>query len=809
MNFSNDLRVALRRLANAPGFTAATVIMLALGIGLSVMMYCTVNGVLLRGLPFPGGNRVVMMLADNPAQNIPRAQLTTAEAEQLTTGTAGFETVGFFQWSGVTVLDGGRPREISTQVVGAGFFETLGLKPVLGRMLSAEDIHEERPFAVLSYGEWQRSFGGDPQVLGRRLDLAGDAPLEVVGVMPPEMGIFSGDTGLWSPLLERSLPKDGARRLDQRFLGMLGRLREGVSLQQADAALNAQAAALREAHGLGAAAAEWRMSARPLIDLLVGDARSSLWSALALAVMVLLIACANVAILIDARQVARRRELAVMQAIGASAQRLRRGLVLELLLLAGVAVALGIVLAQGGIGLLRELARGSVPRIDGIVMDWRVLGFAVLLGLAAPFVAALSGSLRVRGEPAEAIRSGGKGVVGSGGQRRLLPVLAMALSTVSLVAAFGLGIGLWRLQHVDPGFDAENVHALQMFRESMNADSGAAGPPEWIQFAETVQERLGALPGARAVALTSAAPLSQIGSASVEVKAPGSDMTVPVQAAVRRVSPGYRSVLEIPLLAGRDFSVDDRAGTEPVAIVNRTLARRLFGEASPLDRSISLPMGRNGQTTCRVVGVVDDIHNDGLRAAPAPEVLVSFAQQPRVAMTFLLRSDTALAGIDAQMAEALWSVDPRQSITRQFALSDELASQLRPARFFARIVGFFALAALALAVFGVYAVTSLQQQRRIGEFGLRLAIGATPGKLAGTVLRDSFRISGLGIAAGFVGVCCLLRLFDTSSLGIDGDAAPLVLVSGLLAMSLAALVAAVLPALRAARIPPMEALRNE
>jgi len=806
--FAADLRHALRRLRNAPGFTLAVLVMLALGIGLCVIMVCTVNGVLLKGLPFPRGDRVVMVTADNPAQDIAHAQLTTAEAERLARGTTGFDALGFFQWSGVTVLDGGHPREISTQLVGAGFFEALGMKPLLGRTLSADDIRSGRPLALISQAEWQRGFGGDPQVIGRRLDLIGDAPLEIIGVMPPEIGVFAGDAGVWTPLRDAVLPQDGARRLDQRILQAIGRLHEGVSLQQADAALDTQAASLREAHGLGAGAAEWRLRTQPLLDVLVGDARTALWGALALALIVLLIACANVAILVDTRQVARRRELAVMQAIGASAPRLRRALLLELLLATGTAVAIGIASAQAGVDLLRELARGSVPRVDGIAMDWRVLGVAVLIGLAAPFAAAVNGSLRLRADPSEAIRGGGKGVVGSRGSHRLLPAVAMALSTLSLVVALGLGLGLWRLQQVDPGFRPDDVHALQLFRESMNVDSGAAGPIEWTQFAGRVQDRFAAVPGARAVALTSAAPLSRIGAQGVDVQA--GDAAQAVQATLRRVSAGYRDLLGIPLLAGRDFGADDRAGSESVAIVNRTLARRLFGEASPLDRTIDLPLSRSGRSTCRIVGVVDDVRNDGLRAPPAPEVLVAFAQHPRVAMTFLLRGDATLHNADAQMAQALWSVDPRQSVTRQFALAGDLAEELRPARFFARIVGGFALAALLLAILGAYAVASLQQRRRVGEFGLRLAIGATPRTLALAVLRDSLGASIAGVAAGLATAAVALRLTDFGALGADRPSTqPAAIAFGVGLMTLAAVVAALLPALRAARTPPMQVLREE
>ena len=794
-----DLRYSARRLRNAPGFSIASIGMLAFGIGLSVAMFCTLSGVLLRGLPFPHSDRLVMLEADSETQHVAHAHLTDAEAEQLAAGTQGFDALAYFTyWTETTDIDRQRPRDITAQKVSADFFRVLGMKPLLGRTLSADDIRADRALVVLSYDEWQRSFGGDPNVIGRPMRLANEPPLEVVGVMPAAMDVITGDTGMWLPLVVKDLP-DSARRLNQRFLLMIGRLHPGVSLQQATAALAAQTAALRDAHGLDHS--DWRLQPRPFLDILVGDVRLALWGAFALAVLVLLIAAANVAILLDGRQTTRRHEQAVMQAIGASRQRVWRGLVLELALIAGIAAVLGIALAHVGIGALRELARASIPRVDGIAMDWGVVAFALLLGVITPLVAVLTGSLRVRAEPNEAIRSGGSGLLGNCGQRRVLPAVAMALSTMSLVAALSFAATSWKLQRVDPGFSAGDVHALQLF--------SSAPASTWVAFADHMRGRLGALPGAQAVALTSSAPLSNIGPNSIDVKVSGRADNEPMQVAFRRVSPGYRALLGIPLLAGRDFADSDRSGTESVAIINRSATKSVFGDASPLGRQIDLPLRADEPVSCRIVGVVDDIRNAGLRMPPEPEILIPFAQHPSIAMTFLLRGDHPLAGIDAQMADALWAIDPRQAITRQYALADELADQLRPALFFARTVGACALAALLLAMLGVYAVASLQQQRRIGEFGLRLAIGASPTTLARDILRDSLKASAFGVLAGVIAAWLLLRLAQPQFFGSESVEQPLLLAGGLLAMAIAALLAALLPAWRAARIDPMVALRNE
>lgn len=795
-----DLRFAFRTLMRSPLFAVAAIGMLAFGIGLSVAMVSTVSGVLLRGLPFPDSERMVMLSASSASQQVDRANLTAVEAKQLAGSTPGFDALGYLTyWSDTLQVDGQRPRDVTTQKVSADFFTVLGMHALLGRTLTADDVRENRPVAVISFDEWQRSFGGSAHVIGRNLHIAGSAPLQIVGVMPKAIEVFAGDTGIWRPFSDADVPTDGTRQLNQRYLLTIGRLHAGVSNAQALAALDAQAASIRAAHGL--TQSDWRFTPRFVLDLLVGDIRVALWGALTLALLILLIAAANVAILIDGRQVARRHEQAVMQAIGASRQRIWRRLLAELLIIATVASAIGIGVAQVGIVLLREFARSSVPRVDGITMDWPMVGVALLLGLAMPLVAVISGSLRVNAQANEAIRSGGRNLLGQRRQHRLLPAAAMALSTVSLVAALGFGAVLWQLQGIDPGFSASHVHALQLFRGTPRAG--------WNGFAEQMQSQLATIPGVQEVALTSSAPLSVIGPNRLDLRVAGRAESEPMQVAFRRVSPGYRELLDIPLLAGRDFAASDREGSESVAIINRAAATRIFGAASPLGQHVELPLARDQWTSCRVIGVVDDVRNDGLRMPAAPEVLVPFAQAPAVAMTFLVRSDHASAGIDPQMADALGVIDPRQTITRQYGLADDLAAELAPARFFARTVGGFALAALLLAMLGVYAVASLRQQQRVGELGLRLAMGAAPRALAASILGDSLRVSAPGVVVGLIASGLAMRALHSQWEGIEQVQQSTLIAAGLIAMSLAAILAAVLPAWRASRVDPMTALRND
>lgn len=805
MNIRSILRQALHGLARSPGFSVAAVGMLALGIGLSVAMFSALAGVLLRGLPFPKSEQLLVLQSSNLARGIPFSSLSVAEAQHIVQGVDGIVSSAYFQWSGVSVFDGGHPREILSQQVSAGFFETLAEPALLGRTLDRDDAREGRAVAVISHEEWLEHFGADPRVVGQRLDLIGDAPVEIVGVMPPDMRSLFGDARVWIPLQERALPDHPMRRLDLRVLSMIARRDASVLPEQLDVSLAQRVDALRHEHGL--ADDGWRILAKPALETLVGDSRTTLWGAFALALMVLLIATFNVAILIDARLAARQRELAVMQALGATTRRLATGLFAEVAVLASAAVACGTLLAWGGVEALRGLADGSIPRTEAIALDGRVLAMAILLGLLVPFATLAAGGLRVHAMPADAIRSGGRGQVGRP-QRRWLPTVAMGLSTVSLVIALALGFGLLRLQNVDPGYQHAGVHALQLFRESMQGDAPSEGPEGWRRFAARMQERVAAIPGVEAVAMTTAAPLSRIGGASGEARRSDDPDAPGVQAMLRRVSAGYNSLLGMPLLEGRAIDTNDRAGSEPVAVINRSLKQQLFGDAAAVGRTVSLPLGTGGRSEFRIVGVARDSLNIGLRNGAEPEALVAWEQQPRVAMTFLARTQPGIASIEKAMREALWSVDPRQSITRQYALSDHITDELRPARFFAAIVGAFAASALLLAVLGTYAVAALQQRRRIAEFGLRLALGAKAIDLALAVARGSVLSSTIGIGAGLIIVVLILRQVDLAPVGITGIPSQ-AMAAAIILMTFAALSASLLPALRAARVTPMEALRDD
>jgi predicted permease len=794
-----DLRFAWRRLRHSPGFVAAAVLMLALGIGSSVAMFSVLQGVVLSGMPFPGGERVVAVAVDNPTQASSFARLTTAEAVRFAEDPNAFEAFGYYDWTGMTVLDNERPREITINFVNEEFFAALGVTPLYGRTFQASDMNDEDRPVVLSYVEWQRLTGGDPAAVGTLIDSASEGRFRIIGVMPPAFDYPDAVVGAWRPYHVSRLQHDQPGYRNARFLDGIGLLPTDVDPRVALERVQRLADDVRRDFGLPDAG--WHVTATPLLEQAIGEARPALWTSFAVAALVLLIACANVAILLDARQIARRHEQAVAQAIGASAGRLYRVLLFELALLGFAGVVLGTLLAAGTLEGLKTLALGSVPRAERIALDGDVLAFALAVALATPLLAAILGSLRLRGAPIEAMRSGGgKGAIGGSGRRtRLLPVLGVTLSTAGLIAASALVVSLMRVQQVDPGFRADGVQALQLFRNG--------GPEQWRAFAAQLRERLAAVPGVANVAVTTAPPLSNIGNLRIETRLAGRAEPEPGQVSVRRVSSGYLDLLDVPLLAGRDIADSDGENGERVAIVNHAFARRMFDGRDPVGQTIALPLGDRAWVDYRIVGLSGDIRNAGLRREVVPEVLVPFEQTPWVGMTFLVRAGADMPRLAAQMREAMWQVDPLQAATREFALADDLGDELRPASFFARTVGGFAFAALLLAALGVYAVAAQHQQQRRSEFGLRLAVGAPPTRLARESLAASLGHAMVGLLAGAAIGGSLLQVMRSQLFGFDAAYLAWLLVA-VAAMACAVALAALPPALRAAQTNPMTALRQ-
>lgn len=797
-----EAREAVRQLRRAPGFAAAAVLMLALGLMASIGMYSLLRGVLLTALPYPDPEAVLSVGIAEQGAAQPGA-LTPAEAMALSEASAsgrapqaGLAGFAYYNWGGLTFEADGEPREISIVLGSPQLFPTLGMPPLLGRWLTAEDYRADSRVAVLSHAEWQRVLGGRPDAVGQKIQTS-EGVLEVVGVMPADFAFPAPQVGAWLPRGPYRATAPGYH--EARFVFGVARRTPSISTvalaQALEPRLPAATSSADSAPGL-------RLT--PLLEELTGEVSGTLWSAFAMSLLVLLIALVTLGILYDARLVQRAPMLALSQALGASRARLLRGQWLELGLLTLAGLCLGLGLAMCGLDLLRELARDSLPRVDTIQLDPGVLIFAIVLALSVPPLTLwLGGALRRCDSTAGTLRASGRGLVRSGA-RGWLPALAVALCTTSLVAAIALAFSLRTLQQVDPGHRVDDIRALQVFRP---------GVPAALQdFSTRLQARLQALPGVVAAGYTAAPPLAIGASLASALTLPGRDRPEPWQAGLRRVSPDYTDTLEIPLLAGRGLAASDNEGAEAVTVVNATLARRAFGSTqAALGQLLRVGLQGEGdgeaQHSYRIVGVVGDVRNAGLRLAPEPELLLPYAQGPAPALTFLVRGDPdAPALTDRMLVEALWQIDPHQAPAFQYALSDALAGQLATVRFFARTVSAFALAALLLAVLGVYAVAALGQRQRMPEFGVRAALGASALSLGRLVLGEGLRRLLPAALAGLGGAALALHLLGEQLHAGRGALIALSIACAVCVLVMAGLALA-LPAWRAARVDPQRVLR--
>ena len=792
-----EIRQAARRLCASPAYSLGVFLTLTSGLALSVGMYTVLNGVILKGLPYPGGERVVEINGVNAVQHETDGGLTAAEAFALADAPA-FDHTGWYVWGGETILDGERPREILSNNVSAGFFPALGVRPQLGRWLDAEDTHPGSQAVVLSDSEWEQLTNRDPAVIGRPLKLVGET-VTVVGVMPPDFAYPSEVVGLWRAANPDWYLARDATFAHERFLIVIGRFAAGMDAERAAPELDALSARLRETWGLPDDG--WRLRTTSLLDVTIGDVRGVLAGVFVIALVVLAIACANVGSLLAARLAARERELAIVQALGATSGRVWRGLLFELLLLAAVASVAALLLLLLGLQVFRALSAGILPQVDEVGLDPAVLAFAAVLALLCPLLVALPFGLRLRSRMAGNLQTSGKGTDDARrGALKALPVAGLALATAALIAGAAVAISLDRLRLVDPGFRVQDMYGVQVFHRG--------GPDEWRRFSRAVLERMSAEADVEGVALTTIPPLARVGNFIISVQVPGRDKPEAWQTVLQRVSADYLEIIAQPLVQGRGFLPADDDAASKVAIVNQAFARRAFDSIDVVGRTVALPLDDGPRVGYRIVGVVADARNAELREAGGPEIFVPFVQEPWVGMTFLAYAPHAADGLLARMQDAVWAVDPQEAITRVSRLQDDLEAQLAQTIYFTRVLGGFAVLALLLAGFGTYSVIAFLQRRQTRVIGIRLALGAEPLDVGWRVLVQGLALAAAAGIAGSLAAIAVLRLLESQLFGV-GAASPALYALGIGGVLLAALLASVGPAWRAARVQPMAALRNE
>ena len=814
----NDLRFALRQLLKNPGFTAVAVVTLALAIGANTAIFSVVNGVVLRPLPYPESDRLVWLAEKGPdwtggSLSVPN-YLDWREGQDL------LEHFGVYTWNNFTLTGVGEPAQLAGALASAEVLAALKVPPQLGRWYSPdEDKPGAGPGALISHALWQGRFGGDSGIVGRAVVLDGRAHT-VVGVMPAAIA-FPDAVDLWVPVGPATAQPGWQDRGNHPGIYGVARLRPGATLEAARAALDAVAARLAERYpesnkNRGAAVER-------LLDHEVGEAPRALWTLFGAVVLVLLIACANVANLLLARAAGRQKELAVRAALGAGRWRIVRQLLTESLLLAGVGAAAGLLLAQWGLGLILALGRDSIPRAAEVALDGRVLVFsagvavlsAVLFGLAP----AWQGS---RPDAHAALKDAARGTTaGRARLRRSLTVAEVALTLLLLVGAGLLLRSFHRLRSVDPGFAYERVIS---FRTSL-PERKYPTIADQSRFFQALLGNIRAIPGVAAASVASQLPLDG-NSWDTTFLIEGRPEPPPHERPsmeVHLVGTDYFQAMGIPLVRGREFTERDNrehlrgGGREEdwaaglnVVVIDREFARRHFPGEDPIGRRVRLPWGEADKApVATIVGVVGRVREDSLRETGGKvQAYFPYLQMPGRGMAVVVKTAASPAAVVPVLRQQVAALDREQPIYEVRTLAELREGNLAPGRLNAVFTGTFAAVALVLAVVGLYGVLAYAVTQRRREIGVRMALGAQRRQVLGLVVREGMGLAGAGVAIGVLAALAATRvlrgfLYDVTPLD------PVTFAAVVFALTVVAFLACVIPARRAAKVEPMEALRHE
>ena len=800
---AQDLRYGLRLLRRTPGFAAAATLTIALGIGATTAMFSVVYGVVLKALPYGEPDRLVNIWTAAPKRGLPRAFVGMANVYDFKARNHVFDDIAALRAVANFNLTGqGEPERLNGSRVSANLFPVLRVTPLLGRTFTEDEdeIGHER-VALLGYGLWQRRFGADPSIVGRTILLSGE-PHVVVGVMRRDFAYPSREYEIYTPLTFD--PQELVDRMNYSYLAV-ARLKPGVTLEQARAELDVLAAQIEREHpkeneGIGAVVV-------PMLDDTVAGVRTPLYVLLAAVGAMLLIGCANLANLLLARALVRRRELSLRAALGASRLRLILQSIAELLPMLVAGGALGLLTASTAVAAIVPLLPADLPRAENIGLDGPVLAVTVsTLALIAIFVGvwpALEAAESGLGGSVADLSRGNSGTPRRARLRDLLVVAQIAATLWLVVGAALLMRSFVHLRQVDPGFNAERVYSLHLAipRAKYPKDRDVAA------FCARILERVQALPEVVSAGLVNRLPLAG-GTQTGPVEFEGIDPKIGNLKNVdfRTVTPGYFRTLEIPLRSGRGFTDGDHETAPPVAIVDERLVKTVFAGADPVGRRVRIPVADLPWMT--IVGVVGHIRHDRLDEDVRPQVYFNYGQRAQDRMALAVRTHGDPAAVAASLVGAIRAVDPEQPVYDARTLDAVVDRSLAQRWLQAALLGSFATIALVLASIGVYGVIAYAVGQRTREFGIRLALGARRSEIVLVVMRRGAALFGMGAAIGLAAAAASARVL--SSLLFNVTAFDLVSFGAATAVLFAvALAACGIPARRAAGVDPSVALRAE
>jgi putative ABC transport system permease protein len=806
-SITSDIRTAVRGLRQRPGFAAAIILTLGIGIGATTTIFSLVDGVVLRPLPYPDHQRLVALGTTFRGRD-QLAGVSLPNYIDWRDQSRSFESMGAARRSPIVLVGDGDPEEVRSAMVTPQILELLGAQPIAGRRFASVE-YAGSDAVILAHGLWQRRFGGDPEIVGQVIDTR-DATYRVVGVLPssfePPVALGLGSTELWLPLDQQSPGWSGR---GHRGFSILGKLAPGVTLAVAQEEMAVMAQQLADAYpedNVGSDGSIFGIAVHALQDETVGEVSGTLWLLLGAVGFLLLIGCANVANLLMARATEREREMALRATLGAGRGRLVHQLLTESVVLALAGGVLGVWLAYAGVAAFQRLTPGNMPRLAQVNVDWRILVFAAVLSVGTGILFGLVPALQLsRLDLNDTLKEGATKSSGGRRHRRLRSALVVSEVTLALMLLTGAGLlinSLARLNRVELGFDPINAASMMVRLSPGYADDEAK-----VALFERVIDRVAQLPGVSRSAGIVNLPIGDVywrPRITLEQTA-GADDRPGVNTHI--ATPGVFEALGIGLRQGRGFSATDRTGQPLVAVVNEAFVAQFFGATSALGQRIQVGSDEPWRT---IVGVVGNAKQRQVRADHEPLVYVPLYQvaEPFPLITVVARTDVEPTGLLRPMRQAVWAEDPQLVIRHLEPLETRVADSLAQDRFYTVLLGGFAVVAVLLSAIGIYGTMSYSVGQRVKELGIRMALGAQARDVMGIVLRQGLVLTLTGLALGLAGSVAASRVLSQVVFGITptdmptfGVVAAVMLIVGLGAVSI--------PAWRATRVVPLATLKAE